>query len=958
MLRSRMFKDTVLGDGGADASSTDIAVFSGNLSDYTLVALDANGAAVVSPHANWASVVAIKVTDNRDPNAVDANGVLIPTDGTDLIVGVESFRFADQTIAPEAYFDVAPVVDLNYAPGIVQVASDNFSGGGNAYARGAGWATDWAESGDNVSANSGQIEVTGGGGAALRFDTGDGASILRTLDLTGRSSATVSYTVVESGFDGTETVTVSFSADGVSFATLETIDLNTNNGGTHQFTVNAPIGGFSASAVLRFAVSNVVANGGGATNNPTVTIDNIVISSPGDTSAGNNFSTAYTENAAGSAIASSPVITDVDDALIYSARVVLRDGIAGDRLNVGALPANISAVGAGTGIVVLSSLAGSSKADFQAALAAVTFSSTSDNPTNAARHIDVTVSDGLKDSAIATTTVSVTPVDDPTTAAADDLIITNYGTGNNAAFTVPDWALTANDTDLDVAVIAGVNGALGLANNSPTHSNNNQNVTIQDAGAAGGSFRYYFTAQTSEPDITQNSSNRPTVTVTQDTTGALDGTANADIIVGNGADSTINGNGGNDIIFGGGGNDIVLAGAGDDTVVWNAGQGRDRVDGGTEIAAGDTFVVNGDGSAETYRVYARADALLAGLTGLDAATEIVITRNGTNNASIIAELTEVEEIVINTGGGNDTVTPIGNFNPTNLAFNTIHINNEGGNVVVDVTGLESEHRTVLTNYNGGTGQIDGQRSQDIEQNDGPPAMGACHDDGHEHDDDDGIDACDLVLEAPDVILDQPRDTSGGPADQIASVIQYLDPNDIENWSLVQDSLNTDGVRLRQDIQYDDGSSQAYHWDANDTRHWSEMAEFRDADGNRYRQNIYHDNGADTFYFWDETDQHTWTEFREDFNADGERTTQRVYNDDGTYTFQHWDTNDTKSWTTYVEKYDATGLVEQQYYLDSQQLVRILHDTTDSESWSTMTKLYDASGDLIDVCKIKDHDFAA
>ena len=55
--------------------------------------------------------------------------------------------------------------------------------------------------------------------------------------------------------------------------------------------------------------------------------------------------------------------------------------------------------------------------------------------------------------------------------------------------------------------------------------------------------------------------------------------------------------------------------------------------------AGDTFVVNGNASAETYRIYTVAAATAAGITGLNADTEIVITRNGTNNASVIAELT-------------------------------------------------------------------------------------------------------------------------------------------------------------------------------------------------------------------------------------------------------------------------------------------------------------------------------
>ena len=98
--------------------------------------------------------------------------------------------------------------------------------------------------------------------------------------------------------------------------------------------------------------------------------------------------------------------------------------------------------------------------------------------------------------------------------------------------------------------------------------------------------------------------------------------------------------------------DVVNGDAGDDTIIWNANaagptDGRDMVDGGTEGALGDTFVINGNASLEIYRIYTVAAATAAGITGLNAATEIVITRNGTNIASVIAELTEIEEIRIN-----------------------------------------------------------------------------------------------------------------------------------------------------------------------------------------------------------------------------------------------------------------------------------------------------------------------
>jgi hypothetical protein len=112
-------------------------------------------------------------------------------------------------------------------------------------------------------------------------------------------------------------------------------------------------------------------------------------------------------------------------------------------------------------------------------------------------------------------------------------------------------------------------------------------------------------------------------------------------------------------------------------------------------------VVTGDASDETFRVYTRAEwAAVAGnnAASLAAATEIVVTRNGTDFGSIISELASIEEIQINTGAGNNTVLAIGNFAPTNLHFNTITINGSSGNDTVDISHLTSAHRIVFTSH--------------------------------------------------------------------------------------------------------------------------------------------------------------------------------------------------------------------------------------------------------------------
>ena len=116
LLQSDMYKDLVLGgstigtlngvagtrtgDGGV-AGTSDTVAFSGNRADYTVTSFD-------YVTANQGTIKAFKVVDNRDPFAVDAAGVLIPTDGTDVVVGVENFKFADVTLTAGQ----PPVVDL------------------------------------------------------------------------------------------------------------------------------------------------------------------------------------------------------------------------------------------------------------------------------------------------------------------------------------------------------------------------------------------------------------------------------------------------------------------------------------------------------------------------------------------------------------------------------------------------------------------------------------------------------------------------------------------------------------------------------------------------------------------------------------------------------------------------------------------------------------------------------
>ncbi len=171
------------------------------------------------------------------------------------------------------------------------------------------------------------------------------------------------------------------------------------------------------------------------------------------------------------------------------------------------------------------------------------------------------------------------------------------------------------------------------------------------------------------------------------------GTANSEVLLGNATGSIFNALGGADQIIGGAGDDTINAGAGDDTITWSVGDGRDFIDGGANGVAGDRIIINGSGEIENYVVYARAEAIAAGVTGLNDATEIVVTRNGV--ANVVAELDNVEEITINTGAGDDSVTADGNFGLTSLFFNTITVNGGGAGDRIDGSQLTSAHRLVL-----------------------------------------------------------------------------------------------------------------------------------------------------------------------------------------------------------------------------------------------------------------------
>ncbi len=127
----------------------------------------------------------------------------------------------------------------------------------------------------------------------------------------------------------------------------------------------------------------------------------------------------------GADVASTPVVvdsgltvSDSDSPLLYSATVSITGNFHGmeDTLGFTSNPATmgdiVGSYDSSTGKLMLSSAAGASVAQWQAALRSVTYSNSSDTPNTSTRSISFSVSDGSLDSAAATRTVTVTAAND------------------------------------------------------------------------------------------------------------------------------------------------------------------------------------------------------------------------------------------------------------------------------------------------------------------------------------------------------------------------------------------------------------------------------------------------------------------------------------------------------------------------------------------------------------------
>src|SRR5207237_29800 len=180
----------------------------------------------------------------------------------------------------------------------------------------------------------------------------------------------------------------------------------------------------------------------------------------------------YTENGAATAINGSLTVADVDNATLTSGTVSVTSNFASAEdvlsfTNVPATMGNIAgAYNAGTGVMTLTSAGGTATlAQWQAALRAVQYSNSSDNPSTSARTVSFTVNDGTANSNTVTSTVNVAAVNDAAVLGSATVALseTNAPLTTGGTLTISD--VDSAQTFVPQTNVAGTNGTFSIAAN-------------------------------------------------------------------------------------------------------------------------------------------------------------------------------------------------------------------------------------------------------------------------------------------------------------------------------------------------------------------------------------------------------------------------------------------------------------------------------------------------------------
>ncbi|QOZ14196.1 hypothetical protein XI02_03235 [Bradyrhizobium sp. CCBAU 21365] len=475
---------------------------------------------------------------------------------------------SDGTLATSQTFTIA----VTEAPPSVPVDSD---AGANAIAEGAANGSTVGVTASSIDVNGPPVTYaligdTSGGGFTINATTGV-ITVADSTKLDYESAPGHAYTVTAQASDGTTASSQTFTIAVTDVAPSAPVDADA---GANRVAVNAPVGagtGVTASstdvngpAVTYSLVGDT--SGGGFTINATtgkitvadpskiniadpsydVTVDAsdgtlhsqqtftiaVVVDQAPVVTAGHTLN--YTENQAATVIDSAITVTDGDDANLLSATVQITGNyVSGQDVlgftNQNGITGSFDAV---TGTLTLTG--SSSVANYQAALASVTYINTSDNPSGLARTVTITTNDGTLDSSPVTDTINVTPVNDPPVVTAGHTL--NY-TENQAA-TAFDPAIIVSDVDNATLTGATVQITGNYANGQDVLAFTSQNGITGSFNAGTGMLTLTGTASVADyqaalASVTyQNTSDNPSGLARTVTIIANDGTATSTPVTG------------------------------------------------------------------------------------------------------------------------------------------------------------------------------------------------------------------------------------------------------------------------------------------------------------------------------------------------------------------------------------------------------------------------------------------
>ena len=344
---------------------------------------------------------------------------------------------------------------------------------------------------------------------------------------------------------------------------------------------------------------------------------------------------------------------------------------------------------AGTRTVTFTSLTGSGgsaasavKASYEALLDGLKYNNTSDTPVDAStRALNVTVNDGIVNSAAATLNVTLHATNDPPVPGADN-VITNVARGTS--FVISDAALLANDSDPEGSTLTITNASVIGANDSASHAGTTVTFTDGAGGTAGGAFNYTASDGSATASATASvgatfggstvsgTAGHDILVLQTISSNTLTSVSNVEEIAVNGATAQTDTITLSTVMSGG----SVNLGAGTDTLNLAAGANT--------LSISNVETVNGTASADLLTLTA---AFTGGTIDLLGGTDTLNLANGTNTLTV----NNVESIV--GGSGVDTIT-IG------TAPSSFTVNLGGGD---DILILSNSAFTSTTTINGGSG---------------------------------------------------------------------------------------------------------------------------------------------------------------------------------------------------------------------------------------------------------------